>query len=327
MLRIRERFSIAIVFAFTAGVLAACSGGGGGSSLPQIAPQQPPASSNPVPDSNVVTLNVSQTLPPYSNFKYHIMPVQSNGLRPMGVVFPFDMTNHGGPKLATSQQHEVFINTTPAAVGNPQVFQTNFSNSTFVHVLDQYVGSTANNRYPVNATLFATTISLFGSHMISQNQLFAVLHAAVATTHLSGLGHTYNLFLKSGLDTCIDFGPCYSPDVPSTFAFCAYHGSITFSDVGHVIFSIIPFQHTPGCGDDFPGLTLPNPVPVDDTATALSHEESEDITDPDLNAWFSDFSGFEVGDNCVGFRANENLAGHTFLIQPEHSNSAHGCFF
>jgi hypothetical protein len=246
----------------------------------------------------------------------------------MATVFPVDVTFHGGHVLASAQMHDVLINTTAATVGTPQTFQANFSNSTFVHVLDQYAGSTANNRYPVSSTLFSASIATFAK-VLSQDQLFTVLHAAAASTHLTGYTHMYNLFLAPGLDTCFDLtSECYSPDNTASFVFCAYHGSITFSDIGHVIFSIIPFQHTPGCGDDFAGLTLPNAIPIDDTATTLSHEQSEAISDPDPGSgYFNDGFGLEIADTCAAFRANETLNGHHYLIQPEYSNSAHGCFF
>lgn len=330
---VRARFGAAIALALFAGLLTACGSRGGATTSSPLPPAQPPATSTAPPTSGdqTTTITVTQTtidsLPRFSDFKFKIFPVRSGTARqPMATAFPLQLSNHGGPHLAAAQNHDVFINTSAATVGNPQTFQANFSSSTFVHVLDQYVGSTANNRYPVNATLLAANISLFSS-LISQNELFTVLHTAVATTHLSGTGHIYNLFLRPGLDTCFDFGTCYSPDQPSQFAFCAYHGSITFSDVGHVIFTVIPFQHTPGCGDDLPGLTSPNAVPIDDTAATLSHEESESITDPDSNGWFNDQFGFEVGDNCGGLRATENLSGHSFLIQPEYSNAVGACFF
>ena len=316
--------------AIAAALLAACSGGG--ASLPQASqmPQLPAAGAPSTSAANVVTINANQSaVPSFSGFKVHVMPVSAPGTvrKTMGTVFPVDMTFHGGHVLPTAQMHEVFINTTAATVGVPATFQANFSNSTFVHVLDQYAGTTANNRYPVNATSFVATISAF-SNVISDNQLFTVLHSVVATTHLSGYGHMYNLFLKPGLDTCMDFGGCYSPDNPNSFVFCAYHGSITFADVGHVIFTVMPYQHTPGCGDDFTGLTPPNAVPIDDTAATLSHEESEAISDPDPGGgYFNDNFGYEIGDLCAPYRATESLNAHNYLIQPEFSNSVHGCFF
>jgi len=329
-LRIRAVSSAAPVFVI-AGLLAACSGGGGGSSLP--ATTQPPGSGTPgTTNSNqIININITQStlnsMPSYTDLKYHVMATNPNGaqIKPLSTVFPVDMQFHGGHVVPSAQMHEVFINVGSATVGSPQTFQANFSNSTFVHVLDQYAGSTTNNRYPVNATLISATLSTF-SNVISENQLLTVLHTAVATTHLSGYAHVYNLFLKPGLDTCLDFGPCYSPDNAANFVFCAYHGSVTFSDVGHVLYSVIPYQHVSGCGDF--GLTVPNTVPIDDTASTLSHEDSEIISDPDPGGgYFNDQFGLEIADACAGFRATETLNAHKYLIQPEYSNSVHGCFF
>lgn len=328
---IRARLSAAIIGAVIAAVLAGC--GGGGSSLPQVAPaQNNPAPTSPTTSGDTVTLPITQSmvdsLPSYNSFKYHILPVRTTGLSTMATVFPVDVQFHGGHVLPTATMHEVFINTTSSTVGTPQTFQANFSNSTFMHVLDQYAGSTANNRYPVSSTLFSASLSTF-SNVISQNQLFTVLHAAGVASHLTGYTHMYNIFLAPGLDTCFDLTTeCYSPDNPSSFVFCAYHGSITFSDIGHVIFSIMPYQHTPGCGDDFSGVTPPNAVPIDDTATTLSHEESEAISDPDPGSgYFNNNFGFEIGDTCNSYRATETLNLHKYLIQPEYSNATHGCFF
>jgi hypothetical protein len=35
---------------------------------------------------------------------------------------------------------------------------------------------------------------------------------------------------------------CYSPDNLSSFFFCTYHGSAGFTDIGHVLYSVEPFQ-------------------------------------------------------------------------------------
>ncbi len=331
-LRIRVGFSSAFAAACIASLLTACSGGGN-SSLPQVAAPQQPALSQPAPSSGSTTLNITRSmvaaLPSYSAFKYHVLPVQKGTVRKaMATVYPVDVNYHGGAVLPASLQHEVFIDTTAAAVGTPQTFQANFSRSSFIHVLDQYTGASASNRYPVYPYTYSVNLAAF-SNVISQNELFTVLHAAAAHTKATGYGNTYNLFLAQGLDTCIDLTTsCYSPDNPPTFTFCAYHGSITFSDIGHVLFTVIPYQHTPGCGDDFPGLTTPNPTPIDDTASALSHEQSEAISDPDPGSgWYNDNFGYEIGDTCIGYRAYENLNGHQYLIQPEYSNATHGCFF
>jgi hypothetical protein len=67
-----------------------------------------------------------------------------------------------------------------------------------------------------------------------------------------------------------------------TFAFCAYHSSVQFKDIGHVLYGVEPFQDVPGCSVR-PGT--PNGQLVDSTNNSLSHELFETISDPDGTAW------------------------------------------
>lgn len=206
-------------------------------------------------------------------------------------------------------------------------------------MVDQYVASTANGRYSTGASVFASYSFFAGDNVISQNALLAIVHAAVvklgASTH-NGYGHIYHIFLPKGVDTCFDFANvCYSPDVPSSFVFCAYHGSVTFSDIGHVILSVEPYQNVPGCQGAPPD---PNGILADSTNAILSHELIESITDPDPpTGWVSfsslDTAGFEIGDLCqpLGNKARQflypvlSLNGHKYELQLEYSNTYHAC--
>jgi len=132
--------------------------------------------------------------------------------------------------------------------------------------------------------------------------LIAVVHdSAVALGVTSGgYNHEFHVFLPAGIDTCFPGDTvCYSPDNPTTFAFCAYHGSVVFSDIGHVMFSVEPYQNVPGCQAAPPN---PNGMLADSTNSVLSHETIETITDPDGDAWIADNSliaaGAEIGDLC-----------------------------
>jgi len=305
----------------------ACSvafGCGGGTSITQL-PQTSNLANTPdgVPITNAMLANRSS----FSDFRYHMTPVLPPGTlsKPLGVVFPLDMTKGSGKVLTATTQNDIFVNTTSAAVGTPTTFQSNYNLSTFISVLNQYDGVTSAGKFPVG-TSFTASVATF-TNMISQDDLFNVIHAA-AKLGGTGYGHQYHVFLAKGLDTCFDFGPCYAPDIgPPTFVFCAYHGSLTYTDIGHVIYSIMPYQDVAGCGDF--GLSgLPNVSPIDSTATTLSHETAESISDPDPNTgWFNSTFGMEIGDVCNSLRALETLNGHKYVIQPEYSNSAHGCFF
>ena len=323
MASISRALSSSIATATLAMLLSGCGGASPVAPLPQNVANNSPTE---FPPGTIMLSKADVSTPAtYSDLHYHIAPVGKPGLvHPMSVVFPLDMANGGGAVLKATTQNDIFVNTTSAAVGTPTTFQGNLNLSTFITVLNQYDGVTSTGKFPVG-TSFAAAVTAY-SNVISQNQLFNIIHAA-AKTGGTGYGHEYDVFLANGLDTCIDFGPCYSPDNPPTWVFCAYHASVTFTDIGHVVFMIIPYQNVSGCGDV--GISgLPNPAPIDSTATAISHEFSESVSDADPNsAWFNATFGMEIGDVCNSDRALETLNGHKYVIQPEYSNSAHGCFF
>ncbi|GAC1403238.1 MAG: hypothetical protein NVSMB64_04610 [Candidatus Velthaea sp.] len=250
--------------------------------------------------------------------------------------YPAALTYFGGPVLATVLQHNAYVNATNGAPwGNPSTFLTNLNASTFVHLADQYVASTANGRYPVGSA--ASVSGTFG-HVISLSTIFSIVHATATTLHASGMGHIIHVFLRQGVDTCLDSGNtvCYSPDHPSSFVLCAYHSAVRFSDTGTVIFSVEPYQAVRGCGVDYSGIVPANSELIDGTASVLSHELFEAITDPIPfgpvrgSGWVGASSfgeyGSEIGDICQSFKGiNSTLNGHTYTIQMEYSNHYQAC--
>ena len=224
-------------------------------------------------------------------------------------------------------------------------FLTDLGKSSFIHVLDQYVGSSARNRYTLGTSFTAPNYPIPANNTVSIGDIYNLVHAA-ASIKGNGFGHFYHVFLPQGVDMCLPPSSpgaspaCYSPDNPSTFAFCAFHGAVTFNDtVGHVIFSVEPYQNVLGCSV-LPSGTA-NGQLVDSTNTVLSHEVFEGLSDPDLNAWWvQDFTfayGNEIGDLCTrAAQFNKDfywsygevtLNDHPYTIQPEYSNQVHGCAY
>lgn len=129
---------------------------------------------------------------------------------------------------------------------------------------------------------------------------------------------------------------CYSPDVPSTFYFCAYHGSVVFSDIGETLYSVEPAQDNFGCIVPPGG---PQGQLADSTNNVLSHETIETITDPDGNGWWNTADnglyGQEIADECsflvftptsVYFNPSVfRMNGVKYAVQPEYSNIGHPC--
>lgn len=260
------------------------------------------------------------------------------------VRFPGDLEFHGGPVVQSTEQHLIFVNlahstscqTIATCWGDPGTFLRDLGNSNFIHVVDQYIGSEADGRYTVSQVPVSVTYPT-GPHPLTNLDILTIVHAVAAVLG-TGYGNLYHVFLLPGQDECFtsSFTTCYSPDKPSTFVFCAFHGSATFRDIGHVLFSVEPFQNVRGCAEK-PGT--PNGQLVDSTNSVLSHETFETITDPDLNAWYNSLNlalrGAEIGDECsfIAFTptgvffdpSNVRLDGRKYATQPEYSNAGHTC--
>ena len=295
-----------------------------------------------------------------SNFRYRILPARTlagsaarsartTGLSPRtsasssssGGFYPADLTRGTGPLIKKAIFHDIDFDCAESCWGKPSAFLNDLGNSTFIHLVDRYVGATGNGRYTVGTNVSASA-PLF-TNTLGQNDVLAIVHAAAAKLGKTGYGHIYHLFLPNGVDTCFDqTNICYSPDNPSSFAFCAYHGSVTYSDIGHVLLTVEPFQNVDGCSVATPS---PNGALVDSTANVLSHETFETITDPDPPATFDDLFngnfgwlalnslvefGEEIADICEDpfFGYNPvTLNGKSYEIQPEYSNKFHTCAF
>ena len=112
--------------------------------------------------------------------------------------------------------------------------------------------------------------------------------------------------------TPVDVNVCLGGNTCSSNNFCAYHSF--FSHTGSdVLYSSVPFSvfatSTKGCQtDQYPIYETPVGSGGDQAyniADDLSHELSETITDPLINAWLSS-NGLEVGDLCEAYAAKAN---------------------
>ncbi len=217
--------------------------------------------------------------------------------------FPGDLSFGGGAVVVSAQSHAIYMNPNGACTiascwGDPEGFLRDLGASDFIRVVDQYVKNNVPNRYTVGSSAMINYVP-HGS--MTMNDALAQIHAVAASKGQSGYGHVYHLFLPPGQSVCQSAGVCYSPDQPSSDVLCAWHGSADFFDIGHVLYTIEPWQ-LGGCGVA-PGS--PNGTLADSTNNVLSHELFETITDPDFTAWFVngtlDLNGEEIGDECAFF--------------------------
>jgi hypothetical protein len=262
----------------------------------------------------------------------HVSPAAAHASGGQGDVFyyPADLSYQGGPVLQSTESHSVYVNCTASCFGNPNQFLKNLENSNFIHVTDEFVGTHASHRYTVGGS---GSVTYPVSGPLGPADFLAIIHAS-AGVFGTGYGNVHHIFFASGIDVCADAALtiCYSPDNLATWFFCAFHGSVDFKDIGHVLFTIEPYQNVPGCQEGT--VPSPNGLLVDSTASTLSHELIETITDPDGTGWWNTVSGplggAEIADECARFFAddpNTSINGKLYEIQSEYSNLEHGCVF
>jgi hypothetical protein len=253
-----------------------------------------------------------------------------HGLSQNLVNSPWDVTWNGGPTVARATQWNLYIDcaTTPAGCWgtgamSPKTFLHDFQASSFIQILGQYTHADPTGAFATinerSSTVTFAPDSVTGTPTMTSLDLLAILHAASQATGKSGYNQIYHVFIPAGVDMCTAPGNCYSPDNFNTFVFCAFHGSVDFGPHWHVLFTMEPYQFVPGCD------AINQPRVIDATASTLSHEFSELTSDPDLDAWFNDLTGNEIGDLCFTFRNPEQLATNAYVIQEEYSNTVHAC--
>lgn len=293
-------------------ILAACSQAGS----PITPPQAPAAFGHSVSSAYAV-----------QSFTYHIMPLRtaSRATRAEGgLIYPDDLTNYGGPVMKSAAAHNIYVNCpakNESCWGEPEAFQTHLKGSSFAALLEQYTGSGPGAYSFGDST--AVSFPVFKGTALYENDLFAIIHQVAAKLKKTGYRHIYHVFLPQGTDTCFDFSKqCYSPDRKAKFWFCAYHGTVKFSDLGLVVYSIEPYQDVSFCATK---KSSGASEVTNSTISTLAHETFEAISDPGPKlAWYN-YVGGEVGDECEFFVSSVKIGGLVYNSQPMYSNKYHAC--
>lgn len=169
-----------------------------------------------------------------------------------------------------------------------------------------------------------------GPNCITDAQLQAEVQRVITNRGwTAGLNAMFVVFTTQGEASCFDNTGAQC----STNYYCAYH-SYFGSAANPVIYSDEPFGDPNSClGSGTEPNASSGGVEADPAATAASHEISEAVTDPELNAWF-DSSGSEIGDICAynygtntwdSGLANQFWGGRYFELQTEYNNHTASC--
>jgi hypothetical protein len=302
-----------------------------------------------VQDNSGLLIKASGQAPSAAQPVFYLGP----GVTPPGLpspgFYPDDMYQFTppGPVVTTARTHNIYVDKTPDHWGNPGIFQQHLFSSSLIQVVDQYVGSHKEGRYTLGLSAIASyPVSV---PLTDSGDIASIVHAAAA--HFgAGYGHIYNVFLPKGADVCITATNCYSPDNATTWGTCSYHAFVDFADIGHVLYTVVPYQDDFAIAGGLPFYACdvgqadttvntsatPNGVLIDSTSHAISHELIDAITDPDGDAWLSLsydtfyglFSPGEVSDVCTNLSFLYTpfaVAGKIYYIAPAYSNKYHLC--
>lgn len=209
------------------------------------------------------------------------------------------------------------------ANNSTQYFQTIGSATKYIQVAGHLAKAIIDtDEYPASGCSDPAT----PGNCITDAQLQAEIAHVLSVNGLTGgITKMYFMYTSSGEGSCFTStgGSC------AYTQYCAYHG---FFGTGPTIYANMPFGNLSVC--QVSGTPSPNGDPPADAVASIStHELTEAITDPQLNAWFTS-GGAEIGDLCnfnygsltwdTGM-ANQSWNAHFYVLQQEYDNHTAAC--
>ncbi len=263
---------------------------------------------------------------------YHVGPVMQAGVTPYVIYWvPPKLQNGSATSMSAhyqSVQKNMLSDYPGHGIDNNNTQYTQIVNKVKTYI--QNKGSAAityldTNPYPASGCKDTATPGGCITDAQLQTEIKRVLALKAWT---GGLNKMFFVFTSSGEGSCFD-----STNAQCSYTYyCAYH-SYYLAGTTPVIYANEPYGDTSNCQN--PGQPSPNGDPIADAAaTSASHELTEAITDPELNAWYT-AQGNEIGDLCAydyglfynwdGGNANQMWNGHFYMLQTEFDNNSLSC--
>jgi len=106
----------------------------------------------------------------------------SLGLPPLppGGFYVGDVGNpNNNPVVVSAQNHLIYVNNPPSYFGDPATFLADLGESEYIHLVDQYVGSSANHRYTVGKS-FNPTYPIPANNTLTVSDILNIVRSAAA---------------------------------------------------------------------------------------------------------------------------------------------------
>jgi hypothetical protein len=219
------------------------------------------------------------------------------------------MTYHGGPVMPKNTNYTIYWKhpKTKYAIGYKGGISKYFKDiahdsgkltnveSTYLQYGPSYVSKfggviTDKDPYPANGCTDAPIC-------ITDAQIRAEIQHVVEVLGLPrDLEHEYFLLTSEGVESCFNATSHQCSGNSSSAVYCAFHNYIP-SAGGPIVYANQPYVLNKVCDEP---SHHPNGASDSALIGALSHEQGESVTDPELNAWYNEF-GEENGDICRHF--------------------------
>lgn len=184
------------------------------------------------------------------------------------------------------------------------------------------------NPYPASGC----TDSVTPGNCISDSQLQGEISRVMALENWTpAINKIFVVFTGTGEGSCTD-------GTSSSCAYtqyCAYHSAYFGSSTSPILYANMPYADPNHCYAGGNGQHSPNgDIPSDAIVNLASHEITEAVTDPELNAWWDTANGAEIGDLCAwqfgtadwdNGLANQMWKGHYYDLQLEYDNHTGSC--
>jgi hypothetical protein len=211
------------------------------------------------------------------------------------------------------------------SANNTQYYQTISSATTYISGVAGLAGGMLDTAaYPASGCTDTAT----PGNCITDAQIQTEIQRVMGLNGWTGgINKIFILFTSAGEGSCFD-----STNKSCAYTqYCAYHSFVSGASPS-IVYANIPYGDTTNC--QLSGTPSPNgDGQADAAATGLSHEVSESITDPLLNAWYTSL-GNEIGDLCAyvygtntwdSAEANQMWNGVFFELQEEFDNHTNSC--
>lgn len=273
-------------------------------------------------------VNALARTPSLKGFDPNLVP---QGVVPATAAFP-NFSYHGGPVIKCANVYTTFWgsgwSTTPAklaASGRLNQFIKDFLASTYMNILSQYG---AGKGAGAAGVFFRASYVSNVANSLSDTDIHTIIQNCINAGVIPEPSNPSNMALMIYLDDPIgvnDPGLGIEMCEPSGDNAFGYHNSFTTQKGNPFYYSVIPGLTdaclNASCGINNPGCSLQTTETQEQRRTQVSsHEFSEMVTDPELNAWYDPSNG-ENGDICNGEAGTITVGPNTWTVQRMYSKT------